>query len=209
MKIAVFGITGGTGQFFLPEALARGHQLKVLVRNPAKLGALDQVEIIQGDANKAKDVETTLKGTQAVISLLGHTRNSAKNIQEVFLQQALEAMQAQQIRRIMVLTGSGIWFEGDQPTWLDRLTTTILKIVDPNRMIDGEKQARILQKSNTDWTIVRTPLQTNKPSQTKLIVGPVGTKGMGMSVGREDIVKFMLDILEDEQYYHQAPAISN
>lgn len=219
MKLAVFGITGGTGRFFLPAALARGHSLRVLVRNPTKIAAAlanlkdpakqGDVEIVEGDANRAADVAETVKGAQAVVSLLGHTKTSANNLQEVFIQQALEAMQQEGIRRIVVLTGSGLFFPEDKPNWTDKLIVRILQWVDPYRLLDAQKQAEILMNSQVDWTLVRTPLHTNWPSQSDLIIGQVGTPGMGLTVSRQDIVQFILDILEQPQYHRTTPAIAN
>ncbi|MFZ1628219.1 MAG: NAD(P)H-binding protein, partial [Anaerolineae bacterium] len=37
MKIAVFGATGGAGRQVVEQALAAGHQVSALARNPAKL----------------------------------------------------------------------------------------------------------------------------------------------------------------------------
>ena len=40
MKLAVFGATGGTGKQVVEQALAAGHTIAVLVRDPAKLLSL-------------------------------------------------------------------------------------------------------------------------------------------------------------------------
>ena len=37
-KILVLGATGGTGRLIVSQALARGHDVTVLVRSPEKLG---------------------------------------------------------------------------------------------------------------------------------------------------------------------------
>ena len=37
MKIALFGATGRTGRYILDQALADGHRVTVLARNPSKL----------------------------------------------------------------------------------------------------------------------------------------------------------------------------
>ena len=37
MKIAIFGGTGRTGKQIVDQALANGHELKVLARTPSKL----------------------------------------------------------------------------------------------------------------------------------------------------------------------------
>jgi len=37
MQIALLGVTGTTGQSLLEQALARGHQVIAIARNPAKI----------------------------------------------------------------------------------------------------------------------------------------------------------------------------
>ena len=41
MKIAVLGATGATGSIFTRKALEAGHEVTVLVRDPAKLSVQD------------------------------------------------------------------------------------------------------------------------------------------------------------------------
>lgn len=48
MKLAILGSTGFVGTVLIQKALAQGHQIKVLVRSPEKLGSLkNRVEIVQ------------------------------------------------------------------------------------------------------------------------------------------------------------------
>jgi nucleoside-diphosphate-sugar epimerase len=42
MKVNFFGVTGGTGQEVVKQALANGHRVTVFVRNPRKLGAANE-----------------------------------------------------------------------------------------------------------------------------------------------------------------------
>jgi putative NADH-flavin reductase len=58
-KIAVFGASGRTGKLFTSLALNNGYSVKALL------------EVIQGDAADALKVEETVKGTDAVIDLIG------------------------------------------------------------------------------------------------------------------------------------------
>jgi nucleoside-diphosphate-sugar epimerase len=42
MKLAVFGATGTTGSALVGQALAAGHELRVLARTPSKVSCTDQ-----------------------------------------------------------------------------------------------------------------------------------------------------------------------
>lgn len=51
LKLGVLGASGRTGTEVVRQALDDGHQVTVLVRDPAKLGEFkDRVQVIQGDA---------------------------------------------------------------------------------------------------------------------------------------------------------------
>ena len=54
MKVAVLGATGRTGRVLVEELLRRGHDVRVLVRDPGRLGEVaDRVEVVQGDSRDA------------------------------------------------------------------------------------------------------------------------------------------------------------
>jgi putative NADH-flavin reductase len=47
MKIALIGATRGTGKHVLDQALERGHEVTVLVRDPSKLQAGPKLQVVQ------------------------------------------------------------------------------------------------------------------------------------------------------------------
>jgi uncharacterized protein YbjT (DUF2867 family) len=50
MQITILGSTGQVGKAVVIEALKSGYEVKVLVRNPDKLGDLkEKVEIVEGN----------------------------------------------------------------------------------------------------------------------------------------------------------------
>jgi putative NADH-flavin reductase len=54
VKLALFGATGGVGRPVLSQAIAAGHTVTAVVRNPSKLSA--NVEVVRQDL-AASDVE--------------------------------------------------------------------------------------------------------------------------------------------------------
>ena len=75
LKIAVFGATRGCGHFFTMQAIQAGHQVSVLVRDPARLQLSDEdrakVTIYTGDVRNYEDVRKILKDQNVVVSSLG------------------------------------------------------------------------------------------------------------------------------------------
>ena len=70
-KILVLGATGGTGRLIVREALARGFDVRALVRSPQKASGLEGAEIIIGDALDESALREALRGRDAVVSALG------------------------------------------------------------------------------------------------------------------------------------------
>jgi uncharacterized protein len=70
MRIAVFGAGGRVGSRTVAEALARGHEVTAVVRDPSRYGALadDGVWIVAGDVTEETDVAALAAGHDAAIN---------------------------------------------------------------------------------------------------------------------------------------------
>ena len=72
MKVFLTGATGFVGGKVLELLLQAGHDVRCLVRNPAKLQTKDRVEVVAGDI--AESLEGKIDGCDAVIHLVGIIR---------------------------------------------------------------------------------------------------------------------------------------
>lgn len=73
MKILVTGATGYIGGRLVPRLLARGHRIRVLVRDPRRLRGRDwegQVEVFQGDLGDPASLEGVAEGIDAAYYLV-------------------------------------------------------------------------------------------------------------------------------------------
>ncbi|MFJ7244875.1 NAD(P)-dependent oxidoreductase [Kitasatospora sp. NPDC098652] len=69
MRITVFGATGNVGRRVVAEALARGHEVTAVVRNPAKPHGLPPtVTLAVGDADEPADVARIAAGQDLVVT---------------------------------------------------------------------------------------------------------------------------------------------
>ncbi|CAM5701482.1 NAD(P)H-binding protein [Streptomyces viridifaciens] len=69
MRITAFGATGNVGRRVVTEALARGHQVTAVVRNPAKPHGLPSTVTVEiGDASNPEDVARISAGQDLVIT---------------------------------------------------------------------------------------------------------------------------------------------
>ena len=68
MNIALIGATGFVGSALLEELLRRGHQVRALQRDPAKLAPRPGLDVRSIDVLAATDLAAQLQGVDAVIS---------------------------------------------------------------------------------------------------------------------------------------------
>jgi uncharacterized protein YbjT (DUF2867 family) len=73
MRCIVFGATGYLGARLVPELLSAGHEVRVMVRTPAKLDDVpwrSRVEVVKGDVTDTERVREALDGQQVLYYLV-------------------------------------------------------------------------------------------------------------------------------------------
>lgn len=209
MKLAIFGATGRTGQHLLRLVLKEGHQVTVLVRDPAKLTEKsDRLTVVQGSLKDADCLDRVVKGADAVLSALGPANNQPTFDISQGMQAILTAMRVNGVKRLIVSAGAGVGDPDDAPKLFNRLINVLLKATSRYVYEDMLKTVALVRESGLDWTVVRVPMLTDDPATGQVKVGMVG-KGMGPRISRADMAVFMLKQVKADQFLRKAPAISN
>ena len=208
MRVAIFGASGRTGRPLLEQALAAGHEVRALVRDPSKLHVgHERLVVIRGDVLDAATVEETVAGTEAVLSALGQTKLSPKDVQTRGTENIVAAMEKHGVRRLVSLTGAGVRDERDEPKLVDRVITFLLRRLQPDVLEDGVRHAEVIKGSGLEWVIVRGPRLTEGPKKGEYRVGMVG-KNSGTRISRADLAEFMLGQLTADTHLRQMPVVS-
>ncbi len=209
MELAVLGASGRTGRPLVQQALDAGHDVIALVRTPATFPIKhDRLTVVQGDALNAADVDEVVQGADAVLSTLGHSKNSPKDLQTVATKNIVAAMEKYGITRFVSLTGAGVDAPQDKPKFINHVIKFALKTMQGAVLADAEQHAKVLQASQLDWVIVRGPMLTEGPYTGKYRVGWVGVN-TGTRISRADVADFMLKQVTDNTYIHKAPMVSD
>jgi putative NADH-flavin reductase len=208
-KIALIGASGQTGQQFLELALAKGHIVKTLARNPKSIiQNSPDLEIVSSDVLNYDDVDNINEGTDIVVNLFGHAKGSQEWLQTDGTKNIIRAMKNHNVGRIISLSGGVLPFpEKDKPKFADRLIRTIMKIAVPKILYNAIKHHEVLQKSDLKWSIVRAPRLTNDQKTGNYRIGWVGINA-STKIGRADLADFMLTQVEDENFNFQMPFVS-
>jgi putative NADH-flavin reductase len=208
MRVAIFGASGRTGRPLVEQALARGYEVRALVRDPPKLQARhERLVVIRGDVLDVARVEETVAGADAVLSALGPSKTSPKDVQTRGTQNIVAAMKEQGARRLVSLTGAGVRDPQDEPKLVDRAITFLLKRLQPAVLEDGVRHAEVIKASGLEWVIVRGPRLTKGPKRGEYRVGVIG-KNSGTRISRADLAEFMLDQLTTDAHLRQMPVVS-
>jgi len=209
MKIAIFGATGKVGRHLIDQALDRGEEVTVFVRDASKLTThrRERLKVVQGDVLAQKDVEQAVVGTGAVLSALGHTKTSSKDVLTEGAKNIVAAMNRHGVRRLVSLTGAGVRDPKDEPKLVDRVIGSLLKLVQRDLLEDSIGQARVIRESGLEWVIVRAPVLNEGEKKGEYRVGYVG-KESGTRLSRADVADFMLRQTTGDTYLHQAPVVS-
>ncbi len=209
MQIVIFGATGRTGLHLVQQALDTGHKVTAFVRTPSKMTIKhERLHLVQGDVYDENVVAQAIDGADAVLLALGHGKNTPSDMQTVATKHVVAAMQTHGVQRLISLTGAGTAAPEDQPKLIDHIIKFALKTLAANVLKDAENHRDVIQASDLNWVIVRGPMLTDGPYTGEYRVGWVGINA-SPRVSRADVADFMLKQLENDEYLHKMPVISN
>jgi len=198
MRITVFGATGGTGHHLVRQALAAGHHVTAVVRDPARLRHEDHplLEPLIADVMDPDAIGSALAGRDAVVSTRGPRARGDATVCADGARSVITAMRAAGPRRLVVVTASGhIVDAGDGP-----VTRTVVKpllrryLREP--FADFARTDQIVRDSGLDWTIMRPPRLTNGGSRPYRTAIDRNVRG-GNTIARCDLAHAILAALGD------------
>ena len=208
LRVLVIGATGGTGRQLVQQALALGHQVTAFVRDPARLQIQHaNLRVAKGNVLDYASVESAMRGQNAVLSALGHTRFLyPKRIHSDGMRNILRAMKACDVPRLICETALGIGSS------VGRLglphTFFILPLILPFYMWDKLRQEELIIASDLDWVIVRPGVLTSGPARSYRHGPDVGSYLWPRLISRADVADFMLKQLADARYLGTAPGVA-
>ena len=224
MKLTIFAATGGIGRHVLEQAVAAGHDVTAVVRNPEKLSeqVRQKVRIVTADlaAPDLGALRSAVAGADAVLSGLGPRRLSEAGITSRGTRAIVDAMKATDARRIVVVSAAPI---GTVPSpgrpnpprhdpgegfFMRHLLSPMIKTVLRRHYADLALTEDILRGSGLDWTVMRPPRLTDKRLSRKYRTALGQNLRGGLTISRADVADMMLRVLEQPETVNQAIGIA-
>ncbi len=209
LTIAVLGAAGRSGRPLVRRALADGHAVRALVRDPARLGVVhERLTVVTGDAKDPATLRETVRGAAGVVSTLGPTKGSGP-VLAVAIPLLLDAMREEGVRRLVVLSGAGVTVPGDRKALPDRVISAAMRFVARDVLADHEGALEALRTSSDgiDWTLVRAPRLGDDTPSGGVRHGERLSPGRAQ-VSRADLAAFLLEQVTDHAYVGRAPFVA-
>jgi putative NADH-flavin reductase len=221
MKLTIVAATGGIGRQALEQALAAGHDVTAVVRDPSRLSsAARTVAVDLADADPSA-LDSALAGADAVLSALGPRSSAEAGVASRGTRALVAAMQATGVRRIVVVSAAPIStvpspgrprpprHDPGDGFLMRTLLSPVIKAVFRKPYADLALMEDILRDSGLDWTVVRPPRLTDGPLTGTYRTALGQNLRRGVLVSRADVAQLMLRVLERPETIKQAVGIAN
>lgn len=206
MRVLILGATGRIGALVLERAVAAGHEVVALVRDPGRIQSQERLHLVVGDVRQTARVAEAVKGVDAVIAAIG-PRSNTPNDEEaltVGMRNIVSAMEASGVRRLVALSGAGVDIPGDRKPVVDRIASRLVRRF--ARHVVGAKQREfgIFAASRLEWTALRPPLVTDGDPRGYRLDRRLRP---GVRVTRADVAQALIDQLADTSFVRAAPFV--
>lgn len=209
--VALLGATGMVGGYLLQEALARGHAVRALARNAAKLPVHDaRITVIQGDARDPAVVEELVRGSDIVISALGPVRadgDAAMFVSTDATRNVLRAMASAGVSRYIVVSGGAVVMPGDERDLLGWWIRALVRIGLADTLRDKQAEYELLAASSVAWTLVRCPLIDPVPFRYAPLSSLSTPPAFRLRAG--ELARFVIGQVDSEEYLRAGPFLGS
>ena len=210
MNITVFGATGGTGTAMVEQALAAGHEVTAVVRDPAriKVAPHPRLRVVTADVMDPASIAPALAGTDAAVNTVGPHGLGRTTIQQDSVRSILQAMHQVGARRLLHISGSSTVDDGE--SWYMRFPVKPLARATflGNSCTDMRGAESLIRASDMDWTIFRPPALNSKPARGYRTAIDRNLPH-GFSVTRADLAACMVAMLPEPTIVHHHVGVAN
>jgi putative NADH-flavin reductase len=221
MRLTIVAATGGIGRQALEQALAAGHDVTAVVRDPSRLSSAVRTVTVDLAAADPAALASAVAGADAVLSCLGPRSVSEAGIASRGTRAIVQTMQATGVRRIVAVSAAPIStvpspgrpapprHDPGDGFLMRNLLSPVIKAVFRKPYADLALMEDVLRDSGLDWTVLRPPRLTDRPLTGTYRTAYEQNLPGGLFVSRADVAHLMLRALERPETIKQAIGIAN
>jgi putative NADH-flavin reductase len=215
MNIFISGANGGTGRPAVEQALAAGHKVTALVRDPAKLPITHpNLKVISGDIMQLKTFVNFLQGQDVVVSAIGVTGGSLLNDKPTTLYSQgsvnlLAAMEQYGVTRIFCISASAVEVSPELHPFIRFITKYVIQKLLKHMYADIRLMEYILRASDADWTIIRPPQLTYGPLTGQYRTAVNGYLKNCLKISRANLAHVMVCNLDNPVFSRAIVEVAN
>ena len=211
MKLTIFGATGATGTCLVEQAIAAGHDVTAVVRDPARLTvpSHQRLTVVTANVMDPAAISPAMAGADAVLTALGPHGIGPTTISHDSVASIIQAMQKTGSRRLITVSGSIVTDEGESPYMRYLLKPMVRGTFLRHVCADMRCAETAIRDSSLDWTIMRPPGLTSKAAQGTYRMAIDSNLPHGFNVSRADLAACMLRLLDDPAAVHRHIGIAD
>jgi putative NADH-flavin reductase len=211
MKITIFGATGATGACLVEQAVAAGHQVTAVVRDPARLAipAGERLRVMTADVMDPAAIMPAVAGADAVLSAVGPRGPGPTTVSQDSVHSITAAMQKSGVRRLVTISGSIVTDAGEGPVMRYLVKPMVRRTLLRHVCADMRRAEDEIGAGDLDWTIMRPPRLTAAAATGSYRTAIDRNLPRGYTISRGDLVTCMLALLDDEASVHRHIGIAN
>lgn len=201
MKLLVFGANGGIGCQVVEQALAGGHSVRAVVRNPASLSLEhESLEIVRGDILELSSIAPYFVGIDAVISSIGANSLKPTTLYSAGMANVIKGMKEAGVTRVTCISSAPLEVGKEIPFYERALMRLVLRPLLRNPYADHRRMEDELEASQLDWTIIRAPRLTNGAHTGRYKIG-LNKHLSALGLSRADVADYIVKYLGDKAAY--------
>ena len=220
-KLTIVAATGGIGRQLVDQALAAGHDLTAIVRNPDRLPP--GVRAVRADLATADPgaLHPAVAGADAVLSGLGPRSRAEAGVTARGTRAVVEAMKATGVARIVVVSAAPVGtvpspgrphpprYDPGDGFVLRHLLSPLVKAALRGHYADLALMEDTLRDSGLDWTAIRPPRLTDGPVTGAYRTAEDRNLRRGVLISRADVAHLMLRVLDRPETIGHAIGIAH
>ncbi|MEO6950457.1 MAG: NAD(P)H-binding protein [Polyangia bacterium] len=196
--MVVFGATGGTGKSLIERALAAGHDVVAVARQPQAVAAHhERLVVVKGDVLVLETVRAAVRGSDVVISAIGPANNKRPGtLVSDGVANIIAACTAEGVKRFVFESGIMVG-DGRGLSVMMRIGLAMFRW--RNRALCADKRIAeaAIRASALDWVIVRPATLVHEPARGGYRFGTDIDLNLRKTLPHADVAEFLVRVAGD------------